>query len=163
MRSACSSIRPRPSNRAQVQRRAGCGACGWSCSSTSFDASTDARSMRRLQPCVSERPARCHRAAMPCSAAASRTDRRAGGAPCAAGDLSVPRVRRGRRPDELRSRVSPMRIARSASTSAAFSRAKSRPTCRSAADQVRAGHQPQDRQGARPRTCRRRCSPAPTR
>ena len=31
------------------------------------------------------------------------------------------------------------------------------------ADQVRAGHQPQDRQGARPRQCRRRCSPAPTR
>ena len=32
-----------------------------------------------------------------------------------------------------------------------------------AADQVRAGDQPQDRQGARPRQCRRRCSPAPTR
>ena len=32
-----------------------------------------------------------------------------------------------------------------------------------AADQVRAGDQPQDRQGARPRTCRHRCSPAPTR
>ena len=32
-----------------------------------------------------------------------------------------------------------------------------------AADQVRACHQPQDRQGARPRQCRRRCSPAPTR
>ena len=31
------------------------------------------------------------------------------------------------------------------------------------ADQVRAGDQPQDRQGARPRPCRRRCSPAPTR
>ena len=29
--------------------------------------------------------------------------------------------------------------------------------------QVRAGHQPQDRQGARPRSSRRRCSPAPTR
>ena len=32
-----------------------------------------------------------------------------------------------------------------------------------AADQVRAGDQPQDRQGARPRQCRRRCLPAPTR
>ena len=32
-----------------------------------------------------------------------------------------------------------------------------------AADQIRAGHQSQDRQGARPRPCRRRCSPAPTR
>ncbi len=32
-----------------------------------------------------------------------------------------------------------------------------------AADQVRAGDQPQDRQGARPRPCRPRCSPAPTR
>ena len=31
------------------------------------------------------------------------------------------------------------------------------------ADQVRTGDQPQDRQGARPRQCRRRCSPAPTR
>ena len=32
-----------------------------------------------------------------------------------------------------------------------------------AVDQGRAGHQSQDRQGARPRPCRRRCSPAPTR
>ena len=32
-----------------------------------------------------------------------------------------------------------------------------------AADQVRACNQPQDRQGARPRPCRLRCSPAPTR
>ena len=32
-----------------------------------------------------------------------------------------------------------------------------------AADQIRAGHQPQDRQGARPRGARRPCSPAPTR
>ena len=31
------------------------------------------------------------------------------------------------------------------------------------ADQVRTGDQPQDRQGARPRPCRRSCSPAPTR
>ena len=32
-----------------------------------------------------------------------------------------------------------------------------------AADQVRAGHQPQDRQRRSASTCRRRCSPAPTR
>ena len=32
-----------------------------------------------------------------------------------------------------------------------------------AADQVRTGHQPQDREGARPRQFRRRCSPSPTR
>ena len=32
-----------------------------------------------------------------------------------------------------------------------------------AADQVRAGHQPQDREGARPRNAADRCSPAPTR
>ena len=32
-----------------------------------------------------------------------------------------------------------------------------------AADQVRAGHQPQDRQGARSRPCHRHCWPAPTR
>ena len=31
------------------------------------------------------------------------------------------------------------------------------------AGEIRAGDQPQDRQGARPRPCRRRCSPAPTR
>ena len=39
-------------------------------------------------------------------------------------------------------------------------------TCRPsgvAADQVRASDQPEDRQGAWPRQCRRRCSPAPTR
>ena len=32
-----------------------------------------------------------------------------------------------------------------------------------AADQIRSRHQPEHRQGARPRPCRRRCSPAPTR
>ena len=37
-----------------------------------------------------------------------------------------------------------------------------RPT-RTSADQVRDGDQPQDRQGAWARRCRRRCSPAPTR
>ena len=35
-------------------------------------------------------------------------------------------------------------------TSTASSRARSRPTCRSGADQIRAGDQSQDRQGARP-------------
>ena len=73
------------------------------------------------------------------------------------------RIRRSRRPDELRHQHRRTRIARSASMPAAFSRARSRPTCRYAVDQVRARHQPQDRQGARPRQCRRRCSPAPTR
>ena len=48
-------------------------------------------------------------------------------------------------------------------TSTASSRARNQPTCRCSTDQVRAGHQPQDRQGARPRQFRRRCSPAPTR
>ena len=37
-----------------------------------------------------------------------------------------------------------------------------RSTC-AATDQIRACHQPQDREGARPRPCRRRCSPSPTR
>ena len=37
-------------------------------------------------------------------------------------------------------------------TSTASSRARSRPTCRCRADQVRAGDQPQDGQGARPRS-----------
>ena len=41
------------------------------------------------------------------------------------------RVRRGRRPDELWSRASPILIARSASTPGAFSKAQSPPTCRS--------------------------------
>ena len=40
-----------------------------------------------------------------------------------------------------------------------FSRAPSRRPARRAADQVRAGDQPQDRQGPRPRRSRRRCCP----
>ena len=43
-----------------------------------------------------------------------------------------------------------MPIAGWASTSAGFSRARNRPICRSCSRQVRAGDQPQDRQGARP-------------
>ena len=46
----------------------------------------------------------------------------------------------------------PMHIVRSASMPVASSRARSLPTCRCMqADQVRARHQPQDRQGSRPR------------
>ena len=76
---------------------------------------------------------------------------------------TVARVCRGRRPDELRSqhcrRVSSgRRLCRAHSQG----REARRPAGR-AADQVRVGDQSQDRQGARPRRVRRRCSPAPTR
>ena len=47
--------------------------------------------------------------------------------------------------------------------STASSRARSRRPAGAGADQVRAGDQPQDRQGARPRRAADRCSPAPTR
>ena len=43
----------------------------------------------------------------------------------------ISRVRRGRRPDELRRQTSPTCIGARPSTSTAFSRARSRPTCRS--------------------------------
>ena len=59
---------------------------------------------------------------------------------------------------------SPMHIVRPASIPAAFSKARSRPTCRSMqSDQIRAGHQPQDRQGARPRRPATAARAAPTR
>ena len=48
-------------------------------------------------------------------------------------------------------------------TSIASSKAPSQPTCRSAADQVRARHQPEDRQGARPRRAADAARRAPTR
>ena len=60
-----------------------------------------------------------------------RTTRRAGDSPRGASDLSVSRVRRGRRPDELRTAVLRSSSVRPASTPAGFSRARSRPTCRS--------------------------------
>ena len=71
-------------------------------------------------------------------------------------------VCRGRRPHELRRQPHGRVSSGRASTPAGFSRAKSRPICRSAVDQGRAGHQPQDRQGARARRAARRCSAAPT-
>ena len=78
------------------------------------------------------------------------TARRADDAPRGAHDLPVSRIRRGRRPHELRHEHCRIPIARSASIPAGFSRARSRPTCRSSVDEGRAGHQSQDRQGARP-------------
>ena len=69
----------------------------------------------------------------------------------------------GRWPDELRGQphrcLSPSRHLRRAHSQG---REAGRPAGH-AADEIRAGHQPQDRQGARPRRCRRRCSPPPTR
>ena len=60
-------------------------------------------------------------------------------------------------------RLSRCCIAAPASTSTdSQGREAGRPAGR-AADQVRAGHQPQDREGARPRRAADRCSPAPTR
>ena len=61
----------------------------------------------------------------------ARSIRRAGGAPCdSRRSIAIARVRRGRRADELRHQHRPTAIARPASTSAASSRARSRPTCR---------------------------------
>ena len=61
----------------------------------------------------------------------ARTARRADGSPRGARDLPLSRVCGGRRPDELRGQSLRMRIVWSASTPAGFSRARSRPTCRS--------------------------------
>ena len=60
----------------------------------------------------------------------SGTARRAGGAPCAAGDLLLVRICRGRRSDELWRPASATPIAKPASTPDGFSRARSPPTCR---------------------------------
>ena len=93
----------------------------------------------------------------------SRADRRARGAISLARRLSLSLLRHRRRPDLLRARsgrpVPPRgRLRRSHPQG----REAGRPAG-AGADQVRAGHQPQDRQGARHRLSRRRCSPAPTR
>ena len=56
-----------------------------------------------------------------------------------------------RRADDLWRQTSSMRIVEPPSTSTRFSRARSPPTAGRAAHQVRAGHQSQDREGARPR------------
>ena len=56
---------------------------------------------------------------------------RAGSTPCAAGHLPATRIRCGRRPDQLLGKLQLAPIVRPASTPAAFSKAPSRPNCRS--------------------------------
>ena len=93
----------------------------------------------------------------------SRADHRAGGPAPPARGLRRPLLRHGRRPDVLWARFVDQYPARGRLCRPhPQGREASRPSG-AGADQVRAGHQPQDRQGARPRPCRRRCSPAPTR
>jgi len=80
----------------------------------------------------------------------ARSDNRAGGAACNSWGLLGPRLGRRRRPDELRNRyqrnVSPSRhLCRPNSQGGQASR----PAC-GAANQIRAGHQPQDGEGTRP-------------
>ena len=83
-------------------------------------------------------------------------------APLACG-LSLSLVRHRRRPDLLRPRAGgPVPTCGRLRRPHPKGREAGRPAGASA-NQVRAGDQPQDRQGARPRRCRRRCSPAPTR
>ena len=77
--------------------------------------------------------------------------------------LLIPPPRRARRADLLRARfVRPVPARGRLCGSHPQGRETRRPAG-AGTDQVRAGHQPQDRQDARPRPCRRRCSPAPTR
>ena len=74
-----------------------------------------------------------------------------------------PLLRRRRRPDLLRARSDRPVPARGRLRRPHPQGREARRPAGAGADQVRAGDQPQDRQGARPRQCRRRCSPAPTR
>ena len=79
----------------------------------------------------------------------TRKTRRAGGAACGAGNLRPARIRRRRRPDELRRQhgrpIPAIRHLRGPDSQGRQARGPAVP----AADQVRAHHQPQDRQGAR--------------
>ena len=87
-----------------------------------------------------------------------------GGASRAARRLCRPRICRSRRADELRIGHSRTCFAKPASTPAASSRARSRPTCRLCRPtKFELVINLQDGQDARPRRYRRRCSPSPTR
>ena len=87
-----------------------------------------------------------------------RSSYRAGGTSCASHNLLGARNANGRRPDKLRRQhwrraQASRRLHRPNSQ-----RCETRRPSRHAANQVRIGDQSQDRQGARPRQCRRRCS-----
>ena len=93
----------------------------------------------------------------------SRADRHARGPAQAAHGLLRTLLRHLRRPDFVRARFCrPVPASRRLRRSHPQGREAGRPAG-AGADQVRTGDQPQDREGARPRPCRRRCSPAPTR
>ena len=152
-----------PECRAQSQRRAGGGSCRSGSRFMVLNASNEgeidaafatiarAASRRALvgRGSVLQQPA--------------RSTRRAGGPPCASRDLRIARVRRGRRPDELRHQLRPTPIVRSASTPAGFSKAPSPPICRSCnrpSSSWSSTSRPPRRLAL---TFRRPCSPAPTR
>ena len=93
----------------------------------------------------------------------ARTARRAGGPPRDPAIYQSREFAEAGGLDELRSAVLRMRIGRPASTPAASSRARSRPTCRSSSRRSSSWSsisRPPRRSAS---TCRRRCSPAPTR
>ena len=75
----------------------------------------------------------------------------AGGPPCAAGDLRPARVRGGRRADELWLEFHGAVTGRPAPISVGYSKARSRPTCRSCKRPVRVRRQSSNRRGAGPR------------
>ena len=101
--------------------------------------------------------------AEPVGEPSSRSDHHAGGPAQAARGLQRTLLRRRRRPDLLWARLHrPVPAGRWLRRPHPQGREARRPAGADA-DQVRDGDQPQDRQGARPRRCRRRCSPAPTR
>ena len=100
----------------------------------------------------------------PVGAGSSRSDRHASGpAPSCPRFTPDRQLRRRRRPDLLRDRIWPTSTGARPITSIASSRARSRPTCR-----CRRRPNSSSSSTSRPRrrsasTCRRRCSPAPTR
>ena len=124
---------------------------------------------REIEACLRElrqrkRAGRAHRRSRPVLHRPARADRRAGGAPrdCPRSMLQREFAEAGGLMSYGADVIGRVSSSRHLCRPHSQGRQAGRPAGH-AADQVRAGHQPQDRQGARPRQCRRRCSPAPTR
>ena len=149
--------------RDSVERRAGGGARARTASCMSSTPAPSARSMRPLQR--SSQAGRRRSSSAPIAFFNSQREQLVALAARHAvpAIYQYPRVRRGRRPDELRQRHLRMRIVRSASMPVASSRARSPPTCRCCSrpsSSWSSTSRPPRRSAS---TCRRRCSPAPTR